>query len=60
CSDCGNHFRNENDHIEPHVAFGPASTDNLEPRCYSCHKAKTERDRKAGKLTPPRPKRGPP
>jgi 5-methylcytosine-specific restriction endonuclease McrA len=60
CTDCGNHFRNENDHVEPHVAFGPASTGNLEPRCYSCHKAKTDRDRKAGKLTPQRLKRGPP
>jgi len=28
---------------------------NLEPRCRSCHQAKTERDRKAGKLTPPPP-----
>jgi hypothetical protein len=50
CVDCGNRFRNENDHIEPHSARGPASTDNLEPRCWSCHQAKTERDRKAGKL----------
>jgi hypothetical protein len=52
CVDCGNHFRNQNDHVEPHVAGGMASTTNLKPRCYSCHKAKTERDRKAGKLRP--------
>jgi hypothetical protein len=54
CVDCGNKFRTENDHVEPHVALGPASTDNLKPRCWSCHQAKTERDRKAGKLKPAR------
>jgi 5-methylcytosine-specific restriction endonuclease McrA len=52
CVQCGNRFRTENDHLEPHNVGGPASTDNLEPRCWSCHKAKTERDRKAGKLRP--------
>ncbi|MGI8520179.1 MAG: HNH endonuclease [Actinomycetota bacterium] len=52
CLDCGNRFGTENDHLQPHYAQGPASTDNLKPRCYSCHKAKTERDRKAGKLGP--------
>jgi hypothetical protein len=62
CVDCGNRFRTENDHVEPHVALGPASTANLKPRCYKCHKSKTERDRKAGKLTPrdPDASRGPP
>ncbi len=50
CVDCGNRFRTENDHVEPHCAHGPASTDNLEPRCRSCHQAKTARDRKVGKL----------
>ena len=50
CVDCGNRFRTENDHVEPHCAHGPASTDNLEPRCWSCHQAKTERDRKTGKF----------
>ena len=60
CTDCGNRFRTENDHLEPHIAGGPASTNNLEPRCYSCHKAKTERDRKAGKLGPRAATRGPP
>jgi HNH endonuclease len=50
CVDCGNRFRTENDHVQPHNARGPASIDNLEPRCWSCHKAKTERDRKTGKL----------
>ncbi|MGH2757402.1 MAG: HNH endonuclease [Actinomycetota bacterium] len=52
CVDCGNYFRIENDHVEPHVAGGPASNDNLDPRCWPCHQAKTEGDRKAGKLTP--------
>ena len=55
CTDCGNRFRTENDHVEPHVARGPASTGNLKPRCRPCHRAKTERDRKAGKLRPPEP-----
>ncbi len=50
CVDCGNRFRIENDHLEPHCAQGPASTDNLQPRCWSCHQAKTARDRKAGRL----------
>jgi hypothetical protein len=62
CVDCGNRFRTENDHVEPHVALGAASTANLKPRCYKCHKSKTERDRKAGKLTPrdPDASRAPP
>ncbi|MGH2734920.1 MAG: HNH endonuclease [Actinomycetota bacterium] len=55
CVDCGNRFRTENDHVEPHIAGGPASTDNFEHRCRPCHQKKTERDRKAGKLKPPEP-----
>ncbi len=55
CSDCGNRFRCERDHVEPNVQLRPASVDNLEPRCWPCHQAKTARDRKAGKLTPPLP-----
>jgi 5-methylcytosine-specific restriction endonuclease McrA len=53
CADCGNRFGTQIDPVEPHCALGPASTDNLEPRCWSCHQAKTARDRKAGKLRPP-------
>jgi 5-methylcytosine-specific restriction endonuclease McrA len=53
CVDCGNRFRIENDHVEPHIAHGPASTDNLQPRCWSCHQAKTALDRKTGKLRAP-------
>jgi 5-methylcytosine-specific restriction endonuclease McrA len=52
CQDCGNHFKTEWDHVHPHVARGPASTSNLEPRCWPCHQAKTARDRRAGKLKP--------
>ena len=62
CRDCGKRFRTETDHLEPHVAGGPASTANLQPRCWSCHRVKTERDRKAGKLRRPTAdvERGPP
>jgi HNH endonuclease len=62
CVDCGNRFRTERDHLEPHVARGPSSTSNLRWRCYPCHKDKTERDRKAGKLRPRAccERRGPP
>ena len=52
CSDCGNRFRPERDHLEPVVAEGPTSYSNLAWRCNPCHVAKTEADRKAGKLTP--------
>ena len=55
CVDCGKRLRTQDDHVEPHTRGGPASTDNLEPRCTRCHLAKTERDRRAGKLTPWRP-----
>ncbi|MDP9067166.1 MAG: HNH endonuclease [Actinomycetota bacterium] len=55
CVDCGNRFRTEFDHVEPRVAGGSTSTRNLKPRCWRCHQAKTERDRKAGKLKPPEP-----
>jgi 5-methylcytosine-specific restriction endonuclease McrA len=55
CADCGNRFRTELDHVDPHIAHGPASNGNLTPRCWSCHQAKTERDRKAGRLKPPEP-----
>jgi HNH endonuclease len=62
CVDCGNRFKTQNDHVEPHIALGPASTGNLKWRCWPCHQAKTARDRKAGKLTPrpEGPERGPP
>ena len=55
CVDCGNRFRTEFDHIEPRAAMGPTSKPNLGARCWACHQAKTERDRRAGKLKPPEP-----
>jgi hypothetical protein len=55
CVDCRNRFRTEFDHVDPHVAHGPASNGNLQHRCWSCHQGKTERDRKAGKSKPPEP-----
>ena len=55
CARCGNRFRTEIDHVEPHVAGGLASTEDLEPLCGPCHQIKTEEDRKAGKLAPPEP-----
>jgi 5-methylcytosine-specific restriction endonuclease McrA len=53
CVDCGNRFKTEFDHVEPHVAHGPASNGNLKPRCWRCHQAKTARDRRAGRFRPP-------
>jgi 5-methylcytosine-specific restriction endonuclease McrA len=50
CVDCSNRFHTEFDHVEPRAALGPTSNGNLDPRCWSCHQQKTERDRKAGKL----------
>lgn len=55
CVDCGNRFRTEFDHVEPHAAKGPCSSTNLQPRCWGCHQAKTAEDRKNGKLKPPDP-----
>ena len=61
CIDCGIRFRPERDHLEPVVAQGPTSYTNLDWRCDLCHGAKTEADRKAGKLTPrPPPRAYPP
>ncbi|MCA1704983.1 MAG: HNH endonuclease, partial [Actinobacteria bacterium] len=45
CSDCGNRFRPERDHLEPVVAEGPTSYRNLEWKCNPCHVAKTDADR---------------
>ena len=55
CVDCGKRFRIEVDHVEPRIAGGPTSLPNSDLRCRSCHLAKTERDRQAGKLRPPDP-----
>ena len=55
CRDCGNRFRTEFDHVRPRFAHGPSSKANLEPRCWSCHRAKTARDRRAARLRGPEP-----
>jgi hypothetical protein len=49
CVDCGNRFRLEIDHDEPHAAGGPASVDNTKLRCPPCHARKTTADRRAGR-----------
>jgi hypothetical protein len=35
------------DHVEPFVAGGPTSKQNLQPKCKPCHWEKTQRDRTA-------------
>jgi hypothetical protein len=40
----------ELDHVDPVANHGPTSYENIEARCKPDHWAKTERDRKAGKL----------
>ena len=52
CTDCGNHFHPEFDHVEPRAARGPTTHPNLKPRCWTCHQTKTKRDRRTGKLKP--------
>ncbi len=46
CTDCGNRFKTEFDHVEPRSRGGPTSQPNLRPRCWPCHQAKTKRDRR--------------
>jgi hypothetical protein len=53
CVDCGNRFGTEFDHVTPRSIHGPTSQPNLKPRCWSCHQAKTKRDRNAGRRNPP-------
>lgn len=52
CVDCGNRFRTEFDHIHPYSKGGPTSRPNFDPRCRTCHLAKTERDRLEGRSKP--------
>jgi 5-methylcytosine-specific restriction endonuclease McrA len=58
CEDCGKRHHLEYDHVDPFSNGGPTSVDNLKPRCWTDHHAKTERDRRAGLLKPQR-KSGP-
>ena len=55
CVDCGNRFRTEFDHVQPRHAHGPTSNGNLKPRCWRCHREKTNRDRRAGGCRSPDP-----
>ena len=55
CSDCGKRHRLQLDHVDPVANGGPTSYKNLQPRCYTDHQAKTERDRQAGLLGPNAP-----
>lgn len=56
CADCGKRHRLEIDHVDPVANGGPTHIDNLAPRCWADHKAKTERDRRAGLLGPQAPR----
>jgi hypothetical protein len=47
CVDCGKRFRNEIDHVRPVCEGGPTSHRNLKFRCWRCHQAKSERERRA-------------
>jgi 5-methylcytosine-specific restriction endonuclease McrA len=50
CVDCGRRSGIELDHRDPVANGGATSADNLHPRCWDRHGAKTERDRAAGLL----------
>ena len=52
CSQCGNRFRTEFDHVKPFAGGGPTSLGNFDPKCCPCHWAKTEEDRREGRLRP--------
>ena len=56
---CDRRYGLEWDHDDPVANDGPTSYENLMARCKPDHWAKTERDRKAGKLRP-RSERAPP
>ena len=50
CDTCGAQLYLELDHVNPRANGGAWSMANIRPRCWPCHTAKTERDRKAGLL----------
>jgi len=58
CADCGRRWGIQWDHVEPLAHHGATQYTNLQPRCWPCHQAKTERDRAAG-LLKPNPTTGP-
>ena len=49
CVDCGNRFRTEFDHVEPHSRGGTTCNENMRPLCWRCHQSKTKRDRAGGR-----------
>jgi HNH endonuclease len=58
CADCGRRYGLEYDHVVPVASGGPTAFDNLVARCWVDHRAKTERDRKAGLLSKDRGAQG--
>ncbi|MEX2323606.1 MAG: HNH endonuclease signature motif containing protein [Acidimicrobiia bacterium] len=48
CTDCGNRWGLEVDHVVPMAAGGPTSLPNTMHRCGRCHRRKTADDRRAG------------
>ena len=48
CADCASRHGLQIDHVNPVANGGPTRLDNLQPRCWKDHQAKTERDRQAG------------
>ena len=57
CVDCGSRWGLQYDHVDPVAHHGPTQYTNLQPRGWTDHQTKTERDRQAGLLGPhaPRP-----
>jgi len=49
---CGRRYGLEWDHLDPVANGGPTSFENLKARCWPHHRAKTERDHRAGLLGP--------
>jgi 5-methylcytosine-specific restriction endonuclease McrA len=56
CADCGQRWGLQYDHVDPVAHRGPTSYANIEARCWTCHRDKTERDRQAGLLGPHAPR----
>jgi hypothetical protein len=52
CADCGGRHGLQYDHVDPVAHHGPTDYANLQPRCWTDHAEKTERDRLAGLLGP--------
>ena len=60
---CGRRHGLEWDHVDPVANGGATSYENIKPRCWPHHRAKTDRDRAAGLLgwwAGPPPGRQPP